>query len=306
MIVPGASLARTPSVRRAAQYIEYGQATNAQAAAASGVRSSGGRLRRPEGHRPGTIKARSRGRRRCEPSGRRLRRLLGPGCSAAPGRHCLALLPSGPDAVRRLPMRGTWLSTLRAPAQTPDDSAPQAVLGPAIADCGFREPLAPRLARPGRTMVAHCGTLTPPGRVAQRESARLTRERSLVRSQPRPFFPRPLRFPLGGAAFGRVSRRCVCEPRPHMSAAASGCRSHSIPRRFAFRSWVRPSWPQSERSQMNASPPRSPRTASSARHPLRSAHGWVFERRSVVVHDVLVEGPLRHVGQSSGACPLSA
>jgi hypothetical protein len=84
-------------------------------------------------------------------------------------------------------MRGTWLSTLRAPAQTPDDSAPRAVLGPAIAGCGFREPLAPRLARPGRTMVAHRRTLSSPGRVAQRESARFTRERSLVRSQPRPF-----------------------------------------------------------------------------------------------------------------------
>ena len=121
---------------------------------------------------PGTTeKARSRGRLRCESPGRRLRRLLEPGCSAAPGRHCLALLPSGPDAVRRLPMRGTWLSTLRAPAQTPDDSAPRAVLGPAIADCGFREPLAPRLARPGRTMVAHGRTLSSPGRVAQRETA---------------------------------------------------------------------------------------------------------------------------------------
>ena len=99
--------------------------------------------------------ARSRGRRRCGSPGRRLRRLLEPGCSAAPERHCLALLPSGSDAVRRLPVRGTWLSTLRALAQTPDDSAPRAVLGPAIADCGRREPLAPRLARPGRRMVAH-------------------------------------------------------------------------------------------------------------------------------------------------------
>jgi hypothetical protein len=133
-------------------------------------RSMGGR---PKG-RPSSFvsNARSRGRRRCEPPGRRLRRLLEPGCSAAPGRHCLALLPSGSDAVRRLPMRGTWLSTLRAPAQTPDDSAPRAVLGPAIAGCGFREPLAPRLARPGRTMVADRRTLSSPGRVAQRESAR--------------------------------------------------------------------------------------------------------------------------------------
>jgi len=96
----------------------------------------------------------ARGRLRCEPPGRRLRRLLEPGCSAAPARHCLALLPSGPDAVRRLPVRGTWPSTLRAKALTPNDSAPQAVFGPAIADCGFREPLAPRLARPGTTIVA--------------------------------------------------------------------------------------------------------------------------------------------------------
>ena len=117
----------------------------------SQVCSGAGRLRVA---RSGTINARSRGRRCGGSSGRRLRRLLEPGCSAAPGRHCLALLPSGPDAVRRLPMRGTWLSTLRAPAQTPDDSAPRAVLGPAIADCGRREPLAPRLARPGRKMVA--------------------------------------------------------------------------------------------------------------------------------------------------------
>jgi hypothetical protein len=151
-----------------------------------GDRMRAGRKVGPHRCRYLLLKARSRGRRRCEPPGRCLRRLLEPGCLAAPERHCLALLPSGPDAVRRLPVRGTWLSTLRAPAQTPDDSAPQAVLGPAIADCGFREPLAPRLARPGRTMVAHRRRLSFPGRVAQRESARLTRERSLVRSQPRP------------------------------------------------------------------------------------------------------------------------
>ena len=51
-------------------------------------------------------------------------------------------------------MRGTWPSTLRAKALTPNDSAPQAVFGPAIADCGFREPLAPRLARPGTRIGA--------------------------------------------------------------------------------------------------------------------------------------------------------
>src|SRR5687768_11549028 len=44
--------------------------------------------------------------------GRCVRRSLGPGCPAAPGRNCLALLPPGPDAVRKLPVRGTWPSTL--------------------------------------------------------------------------------------------------------------------------------------------------------------------------------------------------
>ena len=158
----------------------------AQAAAARGARSHGGGSAVGEGDRPGTISARSRGRRRGESSGRRLRRLLEPGCSAAPERHCLALLPSGSDAVRRLPVRGTWLSTLRAPAQAPEEPAPRAAFGPARADVGFREPLAPRLARPGRTMVSDRRTLSSPGRVAQRESARLTRERSLVQVQYRP------------------------------------------------------------------------------------------------------------------------
>ena len=169
------------------------------------------------------MKARSRGRRRCESPGRRLRRLLEPGCSAAPGRHCLALLPSGPDAVRRLPMRGTWLSTLRAPAQTPDDSAPRAVLGPAIADCGFREPLAPRLARPGRTMVSDRRTLSSPGRVAQRESARFTRERSLVRSQPRPLTPSrhaESAWLLGSRVSGMPRKRMWCRPRWNLGGRA--------------------------------------------------------------------------------------
>ena len=38
---------------------------------------------------------------------RNLRRRLGPGGTAAPERESLALLPSGPDAVRTLPVRGT-------------------------------------------------------------------------------------------------------------------------------------------------------------------------------------------------------
>ena len=92
-------------------------------------------------------------RRRNGSPGRNLRRLLEPGRTAAPGRESLALLPSGSDAVRTLPVRGTWLSTLRAPAQAPKEPAPRAAFGPARADVGFREPLAPRLARPGASMV---------------------------------------------------------------------------------------------------------------------------------------------------------
>src|SRR5207247_4942368 len=83
---------------------------------------------------------------------------------------------------------GTGPSTLRAPAQAPKSAAPRAVFGPAIADCGFREPLAPRLARPGETMLPALSyrPFSGSGRVAQRESARFTRGRSLVRSQVRP------------------------------------------------------------------------------------------------------------------------
>ena len=47
------------------------------------------------------------------------RRLLGSGGAAAPGREFLALLPSGPDAVRTLPVRGTRPSTPRV-----DDPCP--------------------------------------------------------------------------------------------------------------------------------------------------------------------------------------
>ena len=63
--------------------------------------------------------ARPRNRLRNGFPGRNPSRLLGPGLTAAPGRNSLALLPSGPDAVRRLPVRGTRPSTLRAWAQAP-------------------------------------------------------------------------------------------------------------------------------------------------------------------------------------------
>ena len=63
--------------------------------------------------------ARPRNRLRNGFPGRNPSRLLGPGLTAAPERNSLALLPSGPDAVRRLPVRGTRPSTLRAWAQAP-------------------------------------------------------------------------------------------------------------------------------------------------------------------------------------------
>ncbi len=75
---------------------------------------------------------------------------LGPGRSAAPDEDRLVLLPSGPDTVRGSSLRGTRSSTSLEAAACKD-----AVLGwefsPAGADCRFRAPLVPRLARPGQS-----------------------------------------------------------------------------------------------------------------------------------------------------------
>jgi hypothetical protein len=51
-------------------------------------------------------------------------------------------------------MRGTWPSTLACASPTSNNNPLGKGFGPAGADCGFREPLAPRLARPGLWMVA--------------------------------------------------------------------------------------------------------------------------------------------------------
>jgi hypothetical protein len=143
------------------------------------------------------------------------RRLLGPDRPAAPGRHCLALLPPGSDAVRRLPVRGAWPSTRTSQARISNDNPLEEGLGPAEADCGFREPLAPRLARPGPPRVAL--VFEARGRVAQRESARLTRGRSLVRSQ-----PRPLNLALREPSSDHLPRlRATAETRRSVSAAQS-------------------------------------------------------------------------------------
>ena len=66
---------------------------------------------------------------------RYLRRLLGSGGTAAPERESLALLPSGSDAVRTLPVRGTRSSTLRAQTQS-RRTVPRTTFGPAWS--GFR------------------------------------------------------------------------------------------------------------------------------------------------------------------------
>ncbi len=71
---------------------------------------------------------------------------LGPGRSAAPGKVRLVLLPSGPDTVRELPLRGTRPSTsLEVAAFESGDLGRE--FSPAGADCRFRAPLVPRLAR---------------------------------------------------------------------------------------------------------------------------------------------------------------
>ena len=75
-------------------------------------------------------KVRSRTFRRRRSPGRCRRRSLGPGCSAAPRRLCLALLPPGPDAVRRLPSRGTWPSTLTYASPIPRTTPPREGIQP--------------------------------------------------------------------------------------------------------------------------------------------------------------------------------
>jgi len=74
-------------------------------------------------------------RRRDRHHRRYLCRLLGSGGAAAPERESLALLPSGPDAVRTLPVRGTRSSTPRAQTLS-RRTVPRTAFGPAWS--GFR------------------------------------------------------------------------------------------------------------------------------------------------------------------------
>ena len=74
---------------------------------------------------------------------------LGPGRAAAPGDDRLVLLPSGPDTVRGSPLRGTRSSTSHRPAAFEDGDLGRG-FSPAGADCRYRAPLVPRLARPAQ------------------------------------------------------------------------------------------------------------------------------------------------------------
>ena len=74
---------------------------------------------------------------------------LGPGRSAALDDDRLVLLPSGPDTVRGSPMRGTRSSTSHRRAAFENGDLGRE-FSPAVADCRYRAPLVPRLARLGK------------------------------------------------------------------------------------------------------------------------------------------------------------
>lgn len=69
---------------------------------------------------------------------------------------CLALLPSGPDAVHKMTLRETFPSTLRV-VRFRQAGPLGREFSPAGADCGYRAPLAPRLARPEGSVPSETG-----------------------------------------------------------------------------------------------------------------------------------------------------
>src|SRR6266511_5757055 len=68
--------------------------------------------------------------------------------TAAPAEDRLPLLPSGPDGVHGSSSRGTRSSTPFGPTASERRGLGRG-FGPAGADCRYRAPLVPRLARPG-------------------------------------------------------------------------------------------------------------------------------------------------------------
>src|SRR5215207_1232268 len=79
-------------------------------------------------------------------------RLLRRGVPASPETFCLRLLPSGPDLVHSASPRGTRPSTPRGDV-SPTGPDLEREFNPAKAGCGYRAPLAPRLARPAESLA---------------------------------------------------------------------------------------------------------------------------------------------------------
>ena len=92
---------------------------------------------------------------------------LGPGRAAALGDDRLVLLPSGSDTVRGSPLRGTRSSTSHRRAAFGSGDLGRG-FSPAGADCRYRAPLVPRLARLGKD---NRGRQRPAGRRRHRRSA---------------------------------------------------------------------------------------------------------------------------------------
>ena len=117
----------------------------------------------------------------------------GPGAPAAPAGDRLRLLPSGPDLVRKPTPRGT--RTIDAPSGGATGAKPLGgEFSPARADCGFRAPLPPRLARSAidrsatsRRVALGCPAVTYFSDVLPAHRARTRRSASASRrSAPRP------------------------------------------------------------------------------------------------------------------------
>jgi hypothetical protein len=106
-------------------------------------------------------------------------RSSGSGAPAAPVGNRLRLLPSGPDLVHKPTPRGT--RAIDAPNGGATGAKPlEREFSPARADCGFRAPLHPRLARSAVDPSAnHTSPTGAPGRKVRRDTAR-------TRSPPKP------------------------------------------------------------------------------------------------------------------------
>jgi len=130
--------------------------------------------------------------RRSQPSSLHWARQLRPGTPTSPEEYRLWLLPSGPDQVRGSSPRGTQPSAPRGP-RSPTGSDLGRGFSPARADCGYRAPLAPRLAR---SIASITEPLAPRQRLAER-TAPAARSGRIVRASPsqrpdmlqRPVFP---------------------------------------------------------------------------------------------------------------------